>query len=167
MTTSTLNFEQIFRKYRPGLLAFANSILNNIDDAEEVIHDVFIAFWNQGSLRDIEESGVKSYLFTSVKNRSLNHIKKAKLNYTDLPEYVDFVDLSPNVLREIEGREVEQRIHKIIDELPEKCRQIFIMSRVYELSHKEIATILEVSPKTVENQVGLALKFIRKYFIQS
>lgn len=164
MTTSSLNFEQIFRKYRPGLLAFANSILNNLDDAEEVIHDVFIAFWNQGSLRDIEESGVKSYLFTSVKNRSLNHIKKAKLNYTDLPDYVDFIDLSPNALREIEGREAEQRIYKIIDELPEKCRQIFIMSRVYELSHKEIATILEVSPKTVENQVGLALKFIRKYF---
>jgi len=72
--------------------------------------------------------------------------------------------VSPNILREIEGREVEQKIHKIIDELPDKCRQIFIMSRVYELSHKEIATILEVSPKTVENQVGLALKFIRKYF---
>jgi RNA polymerase sigma-70 factor (ECF subfamily) len=165
LTKETLHLEQIFRKYRPGLVSFAMTLVHNIDDAEEIVHDVFLAYWNGGQYRDIQEGpALKSYLFTSVKNRSLNHLRRSKLVHNDLPEQDLYIDKSPGVTEQIVAKEAQERIALLIDRLPEKCRQIFIMSRTYELSHKEIAEILDITPKTVENQISIALKFMRHYF---
>lgn len=163
MTQDGLTFEELFRKFRPGLIAFATSIIGKSNDAEEIVHDVFIAIWNQNDNR-LESAGIKSYLFTSVKNRCLNFIKKAKLDYTDLTEDAPVFDSAVNAHSKLEAKETESKIHALIDMLPTKCKQIFLMSRMYELSYKEIALILDISPKTVENQISIALKFLKENY---
>jgi RNA polymerase sigma-70 factor, ECF subfamily len=165
LSKETHQLEHIFKKYRPGLVSFAITIVHNVDDAEEIVHDVFLSYWNGGSYRDIQEgAALKSYLFTSVKNRSLNHLRKSKVGFNDLPEDDLYVDNSPAVTEQIVAKEAQERLSYLIETLPEKCRQIFILSRTYELSHKEIAELLDISPKTVENQVAIALKYLRNYF---
>ncbi len=162
MSDSLTHFEEIFRKYRPGLVAFAVTIIHNSNEAEEVVHDVFISYWNGGEYRNIQnDAALKSYLFRAVKNRSLNQLRKAKVDYTDLPADESVISVSPSVIEELSTKEIKQKVHALIEQLPKKCRQIFIMSRTYEMSHKEIAEILNISTKTVENQIGIALKFLR------
>jgi RNA polymerase sigma-70 factor (ECF subfamily) len=156
-------FEQLFRKFRPGLVAFATSIIGRSNDAEELVHDVFIAIWNRES-NDLDPNGIKSYLFTSVKNRCLNFIKKSKLDVTDINEEAPVFDANVNAHTSMVAKESEKRIHLLIDQLPKKCKQVFLMSRIYELSYKEIAEILEITPKTVENQISIALKFLKENF---
>ena len=163
MAQDLATFELLFRKYRPGLVAFATSIIGRSNDAEEIVHDVFIAIWNRQA-DELDPGGVKSYLFTAVKNRCLNFIKKAKLDYTDLNDEVPVFDTNVNAHTHMVAKESEKRIHILIDQLPKKCKQIFLMSRVYELSYKEIAEILEITPKTVENQISIALKFLKENF---
>jgi RNA polymerase sigma-70 factor (ECF subfamily) len=156
-------FEQLFRKFRPGLVAFATSIIGRSNDAEELVHDVFIAIWNRES-NDLDPNGIKSYLFTSVKNRCLNFIKKSKLDVTDINDESPVFDANVNAHTSMVAKESEKRIHLLIDQLPKKCKQVFLMSRIYELSYKEIAEILEITPKTVENQISIALKFLKENF---
>lgn len=165
MSQDIHKLEQIFRKYRPGLVAFAITLVGNPDDAEEIVQDVFLAFWNGGQFREVQDgNSLKSYLFTSVKNKSLNHIRKSKVDYSDLPEDDLYMDSGATILEEISLKETQAKLTYLIEKLPEKCRQVFIMSRTYELSHKEIAQILDISPKTVENQVAIALKYLRQFF---
>jgi len=168
LSHSTQDFEVIFRQYHPGLLAFAQSILHNIEDAEEIVHDVFIGYWNEGKFRELQdENSLKGYLFRAVKNRSLNHIRKNKIETSDLPEDSSGIVLDPNVEQQLEVQEIHEKVNTLIDQLPKKCRQIFIMSRTYEMSHKEIGEIMDITPKTVENQISIALKFLRPYFNRS
>ena len=163
MAQDLVAFEQLFRKFRPGLVAFATSIIGRSNDAEELVHDVFIAIWNRES-NDLDPNGIKSYLFTSVKNRCLNFIKKSKLDVTDINEEAPVFDANVNAHTSMVAKESEKRIHLLIDQLPKKCKQVFLMSRIYELSYKEIAEILEITPKTVENQISIALKFLKENF---
>lgn len=165
MNQDNHQLETVFRKFRPGLVAYANTIVNNADDSEEIVHDVFLSYWNGGQFREIQdENSLKSYLFTSVRNRSLNHIRKSKVDYNDLPDNDIYLDTDPGIVETIAVKEIQEKINYLIDQLPTKCRQVFIMSRNYELSHKEIAELLDITPKTVENQISIALKFLRNYF---
>jgi len=96
----------------------------------------------------------------------LNFIKKSKLDYSDLSDDTPVFDAAVNVQTKLEAKEAEQKIHALIDMLPTKCRQIFLMSRIYELSYKEIAQVLDITPKTVENQISIALKFLKEHFLK-
>jgi RNA polymerase sigma-70 factor, ECF subfamily len=153
-------FESFYKRFRPGLVHFATGIVNNSDDAEEIVQDMFLAIWNKQDQLVIDET-LKNYMFTGVKNRCLNHIKKAKLPYADMPDDFAVASMDANVMDKLQARETEGKIQLLIEMLPNKCRQVFIFSRVHELSYKEIANMMDISPKTVENQIGLALKFLK------
>ena len=161
MNQSLEDFEKLYRRFRPGLVHFAAGIVSHRSDAEEIVQDMFMAVWARKEQLVFDDS-LKNYLFTGVKNRCLNHIKKAKLPFSDMPD--DFSAISPDagVLENLQAKETQQRIQILIDMLPNKCRQTFLLSRVHELSYKEIAAIMDITPKTVENQIGLALKFLKK-----
>ena len=88
-------------------------------------------------------------------------MRKSKVDFTDLPADESAISVSSTIIEEISRKEIQEKLHLLIEQLPKKCRQIFIMSRTYEMSHKEIAEILDISAKTVENQIGIALKFLR------
>lgn len=155
--------KEVYFKHRIALVAFANSILNNPNDAEEVVNDVFIQLWeNETSF--LKATNQRSFLYKMVKNRSLNQIRKSKIEWNEIDtERTDYY--LPTF--EIEREQTEKRIEFIISKLPTKCRQIFLMSRFDDLSHKEIAELMDVSPKTVENQIGIALKFLKNNLFPS
>jgi RNA polymerase sigma-70 factor (ECF subfamily) len=158
-------FEALFREYFPPLMSFARKILVDEDDAREVVHNVFINLWEKRQKIDLSTS-LKSYLFTSVHNRSLNVIRdRKKFSSEEVPETAGDWDVSA----QIESMELEEKINDAIKSLPEKCRQIFELNRFDGMKYGEIAMQLNISVKTVENQMSKALKILRdkllKYLI--
>jgi len=152
------NFERLFRDFFPPLMAFARKILGDEDDAREVVHQVFINLWEKRTEVDLSSS-LKSYLFTSVHNRSLNVIRdRKKFSSEEVPEVAGEWDVSA----QIESMELEEKIRESIASLPEKCREIFELNRFSGLKYSEIASQLGISVKTVENQMTKALKILRE-----
>lgn len=157
------SFESVYKQYRPALLHFSMAITKNMADAEEVVNDVFMAIWERRA--DIlAEDGLKSYLFRAVKNRCLNKIKRDRLPFDSMPSNMPVPSKENTILQNMEARETEARLQVLIDRLPNKCKQVFLFSRKHEMSYKEIADLMDISPKTVENQIGLALKFLKENF---
>lgn len=155
-------FEKLFREFFPPLLSFARKILVDEDDAREVVHQVFINLWEKRDKIDLSTS-LKSYLFTSVHNRSLNVIRdRKKFSLEEVPEMAGEWDVST----QIESMELEEKINEAIASLPEKCRQIFELNRFDGLKYSEIAIQLNISVKTVENQMSKALKILREKLLK-
>jgi len=155
-------FEKLFREYFPPLMSFARKILVDEDDAREVVHKVFINLWEKREKIDLSTS-LKSYLFTSVHNRSLNVIRdRKKFSSEEVPEMAGEWDVST----QIESMELEEKINEAIESLPEKCRQIFKLNRFDGLKYSEIAIQLNISVKTVENQMSKALKILREKLLK-
>lgn len=151
-------FEKLFKDYFTALMAFSRRILGDEDDAREVVHQVFIKLWERRNEIDLSTS-LKSYLFTAVNNRSLNMIRdRKKFSFDEVPEQVGEWDVSA----ELESMELEEKIRGVIKTLPERCRVIFELNRFDGLSYKEIAVQLDISVKTVENQMTKALKILRE-----
>lgn len=154
-------FEEIFRKYYQSLCNYANSILKEMDEAEEVVQNLFLSIWEKRSDLEISVS-LKSYLYRAVHNHCLNRIKHLKVREEYQQYAVNFYDASyESVSQTVMKNELEIKIEEAIKKLPEQCRLIFRMSRFEELKYHEIAEQLELSPKTVENQIGKALKILR------
>lgn len=154
-------FEETFRKYYQSLCNYANSILKETDEAEEVVQNLFLSIWEKRSDLEISIS-LKSYLYRAVHNHCLNRIKHLKVREEYQQYAVNFYDASyESVGQTVIKNELETKIEEAIRKLPEQCRLIFRMSRFEELKYHEIAEQLELSPKTVENQIGKALKILR------
>lgn len=152
------SFEELFRSFFPPLMVFAKKILVDEDDAREVVHLVFISVWEKRQEIDLSTS-LKSYLFTSVHNRSLNVIRdRKKFSSAQVPDVAGDWDVSSV----IESMELEEKIMEVIGSLPEKCREVFELNRFEGLKYSEIAERLKISPKTVENQMSKALKILRE-----
>jgi len=162
------NLEKLFREFQPMLVGFAYKYVKNSEDAKGIVQEVFVSVWkNRGHLE--MTSKLKSYLFTATKNKALNFLDKRKV-YTvsmdanaeeDRPN-IQVKDDNSIASEEMELAELQAVIKSEIEKLPPKCQRIFVLSREEQLSYKEIAAKLEVSTKTVENQIGIALKRIRK-----
>ena len=154
-------FEETFRKYYQSLCNYANSILKEMDEAEEVVQNLFMSVWEKRSDLEINIS-LKSYLYRAVHNHCLNRIKHLKVREEYQQYATNFYDASyESVSQTVMKNELETKIEEAIRKLPEQCRLIFRMSRFEELKYHEIAEQLEISPKTVENQIGKALKILR------
>jgi len=131
------------------------------DSAREIVQEVFINLWNQRASINSEKP-VKSYLYTSVRNRSLNWIRDHK-KYRSYVLDIEIEDRETNFERDhLEAEEIRRRISRAMDKLPERCREIFEMSRFEELKYKEIAEKLGLSIKTIEVQMSKALKILRR-----
>ncbi len=155
------SFEELFRLHYTELCRYALKLTRNEEVAEEVVQEVFINFWERREEININYS-VKSYLVASVRNRSINYLKlqlpkelkKEELN--DLNERIDYSDTT-----QIEYKELYGIVQTAINLLPERCKAIFILSREEGLTYQEIADQLDLSLKTVENQMSIALKKLR------
>ncbi|MFV0592045.1 MAG: RNA polymerase sigma-70 factor [Draconibacterium sp.] len=154
----TKAFSELFDKYYSPLCFFANKYLSDLDLSRSLVQEVFVDLWVRHEKLNIRFSP-KSYLYHSVKNRSIDYLRKEKKTTSvsrpiETAESVPFRDL-------MEEAELNNRINLAIQQLPEKCRQVFVLCRFDGLKYSEIAEKLNISLKTVEMQMGIALKKLR------
>jgi RNA polymerase sigma-70 factor, ECF subfamily len=154
--------KDLFKTYYSPLVKLVYRMLKNVEASEDIVQDVFVKVWNNRENLDHNKS-IKSYLYRSAINTALNYIEKNKRSapITKIEAVID--KHKGNTTEEkINYKELEFRVSAAIDTLPPKCKAIFVMSRYDELSYKEIAESLELSIKTVENQIGKALGILRE-----
>lgn len=156
------SFEMLFKSHYSTLCRFAESYLKDPEEAEEVVQAAFIGFWEKRESISIDTS-LKAYLYRSVRNACLNELKRQKVRKL----HANQVALEGEPESEASDRiamkkELEVKIQEAMLRLPEQCRLIFQMSRFEELKYKEIADQLGISVKTVENQMGKALRIMRE-----
>ncbi|MBN1791239.1 MAG: RNA polymerase sigma-70 factor [Bacteroidales bacterium] len=155
-------FEILFREHFTGLCYFARKYTGDLDSAKEIVHNVFLRIWENRS--DFEwEKPAKSYLFTSVYNRSLNHIRdNRKLIREEDFQTLHLIADESAYSENLKTAELENRIKQTLQRLPEKCRQVFELSRFEQKKYSEIAMQLNISVKTVETQMSKALHVLRE-----
>lgn len=154
-------FELFYKQNYEGLMRFAKFYLKDDQGAHEVVQEVFINIWNVSPNNEAQLTS--AYVYTSVKNRSFNYLRDKKLNYSFEDDAVEAIsDSALNPIEILEFKNLKNSINEAIIALPERCKLIFLLKRREQMSHKQIASLLEISEKTIENQMTKALKLIRK-----
>jgi RNA polymerase sigma-70 factor, ECF subfamily len=154
-------FKTIYSKYYVFLCAVATDVLGSSDDCKDVVQEVFLGIWKRRQ-HWRPEGPLKPYLYRSVYNRALNYINKEKSKKRVLDHYsISRADSPDQPIYELEIKELSQEMWKVIKQLPKRRYLIFILHKVHGLKYKEVADTLGISIKTVDNQMGLALKFLR------
>lgn len=153
-------FEHLFKTHFKGLHGYACVLLKDTHLAEEIVQNVFVRLYEKSASIRIETT-LEGYLYRSVYYECLNHRKHEKVRSVHRAYAARQQEqFSP----EPEGgahRTLEERLHKALEELPEHCRTVFQLSRFEGLKYQEIARHLGISVKTVENQMGKALRILR------
>ncbi|MCB0572898.1 MAG: RNA polymerase sigma-70 factor [Phaeodactylibacter sp.] len=154
--------ERLFQQYYTALVAYANGQLRSSEDAREVVQDVFISLWKNRESLD-PEGNIRAYLYVSARNRCISHLRRKQLPGAPLELLQhSLADEQHGIEAEIEAAELQAAIYEEVEQLPDKCREIFLLSRREGLSYSQVAEQLGLSVKTVENQIGIALKRIRR-----
>ena len=161
-------FEEIFFRYHGRLVMFARKFTGDLSAAQDLVQDAFLALWEKSETITIHDSP-KAYLFQAVRNKALNYnrhlqVKQAvredlisKIETAEKAFFSDFNDPFYSLLEQ----EMEQKITILIDSMPEKCREVFKMSRQDHLKNKEIADKMGISVKMVEKYISKALLVLR------
>ena len=158
-------FEHVFKTHFKRLHAYAFTILRDETEAEEIVQQVFFKLWERSENLSLTGS-VSAYLYRAVHNESLNYIKHQKVRSNhQLHIAYSMKNEVEHPAKKVMAGELEKKIHTALNELPEQCRTIFQMSRFDELKYREIADKLGISVKTVENQMGKALKLLREKLV--
>ncbi len=157
-----LAYEILFRKFYSALCNYSYKIVKDMDTAEEIIQDLFFNIWEKRHELVIETS-VKSYLYKSAYNKSILFLRHKSVT----EKYENYVKSSglitePDASEELSLKELTEVIDRTLDELPEQSRKIFSLSRFEGLKYHEIAEKLSLSVKTIEANMGRALKLFRK-----
>lgn len=158
---NTTAFQELFNLYCQQLINFSRNYVKDKQIAENVVQDVFVSVWQNRTNLDPSKM-IKAYLFTAVKNNSLKHLRQLNIASTGIDDNIKIVSDEVRPDKKFDEKEMELKIHQAIDELPEKCMEIFKMNRFENLKYAEIAVILDISVKTVETQMGRALKKLRE-----
>lgn len=159
-------FEQVFKEYYKALHAYASSLLRDEANAEEMVQQVFFKLWDRAGNLQIAGS-IAAYLYRAVHNECLNFLKhqkvKAKHQLHVAYRAREAERSSADVFAD---PDLQKKIQEAMDSLPEQCRTIFQMSRFEDLKYREIAERMQLSVKTVENQMGKALKIMRARLVE-
>lgn len=154
-------FETVFKDYYGRLCNYANTYINNMIEAEEMVQGTFLILWEKHEMIDIHTS-LKSYLYRSVHNNCINHVKHLQVRRNHHDEYLHYADIEyEQVSNDLIGKELEQKINSVVDSLPPQCQAVFKLSRFENLTYNEIAEKMGLSVKTIENHMIKALKTLR------
>ncbi len=152
-------FNEIYRRYWGDMFRSAYNILREKDDCMDIVQEIFVWLWeHRHTVRIIS---IRSYLLAAVKFKVANYIQKGKVRASFFDQLETMEEPQEWMSERIEVKELMTIITQFIDELPDKCRNIFVLSRQEQLSNKEIADRLNLSVKTVENQMTIALRKLR------
>lgn len=157
MSSAISQFEELFRSNYKSLCGVANGILRNKDAAKDIVQEVFEKFWKRHEELLLIENK-KGYLFRATTNACINYLESNKniVRFDDVN-----INLSVNPNENMTIHQLEKEIQAALAKLPPKCKAIFVLSRFEEMKYKEIAEHLDISIKTVENQMGIALQRMR------
>lgn len=154
-------FDFFFNYYYPGLCVYAQKMISlPEEEARDIVQDVFVKFWNDCKKLDIQFS-IRSYLFVAVKNKCFDVLRKKNRNIK-VQEISNEYDIADEAFETYILSELETLFNKSLTKLPERCREVFELSRLHGLKNREIATKLNLSEKTVENQITKALHILRE-----
>lgn len=158
-----LAFKELFNRFQPALKKFAFSISHSIQEAEEAVDDVFMRVWMKRKTLD-HIHNLKLYLYIATRNFSINQVKSHRqfqpLQIEDLRTDIEAITADPQQL--MISRELEIRLLEAVNSLPPQCKTIFKLVKEDGLKQKEVAELLHLQPKTVENQIAIALKKIAR-----
>lgn len=160
-TNDGVAMELLFKKYYVFLCQAVARILIDEHSAEDIVQEVLFEVWKKRFDLNINIS-LKAYLRRAAVNKTLNHIRDRKMRWDDEDKLASIPNNSNNIAVEMEGRDLEKAIHSAIDQLPERCRVVFSLSRFEEMSYQQIADSLGISIKTVENQMTKALRLLKE-----
>lgn len=150
----------IFRKYYSFLCKSVYRIIPDTQITEDLAQEVFYGLWKKREQLKINTS-LKAYLKRAALNKALNYIRDQKIDFRNAPAKEELVSKQDSVVQELAADNLQQEIDAAIDNLPERCRLVFVLSRFEELSYRQISEQLGISMKTVENQISKALKSLR------
>ncbi|MDR3693005.1 RNA polymerase sigma-70 factor [Mucilaginibacter sp.] len=155
-------FAEIYRRYAESLAGFAASKLFNLDDARDILQDMFVKLWESREQLHIT-SNLQSYLYAIIRHRIIDKIRK---NITR-EEYASALQslaafFQPGSDKQLEAKEMQQAIQHSLNQLPARVKEIYKLSREEGLSNPEIAQKLNLSEQTVKNQLSTALRHLRK-----
>jgi RNA polymerase sigma-70 factor (ECF subfamily) len=152
-------FRSIFMKYYPKIKYFIAHIIKSETIAEELSQDIFLRIWeNREDMLKIRS--FNAYMYRTAKNSALNYLEHKFVEESYIANYSQHMIINPE--GELDAKELEFLVQLAVGRMPEQRRKIYIMSRVENLEKEEIAEKLKLTKKTVENQLSLALKDIRK-----
>jgi len=155
------SLEELFNYYYPRLYDFSKSFLKLEQGIDDILQEVFIRIWH--NRKKISDPGTfNSFIFTITRNLLLNELR-SRLNQNNLKEEIRRLSIAQEYTNsgEPDYNDFKNRIDQIISELPERQKEVFILSRTEGLSHKEIARKLEITTKTVEYHISLAIKSLK------
>jgi RNA polymerase sigma-70 factor (ECF subfamily) len=153
------SFKKIFNEYYSPLCNYALKITNNKEEAEDIVIDLFANFWESNTLERIEN--IERYLLRSVKFKSIDYLRKST-KYKSIKIF-DIKDQISEFTNDFAEAEIDSLLAYFSSKLPTKTRQVFLLSRRSGKSYRQIAEELKISIKTVEAQMGRALKLMRTY----
>lgn len=156
-------YKELFYLFHPPLLQFAHSFVRSFEMAEEIVSDVFIRVWERrAQLQDIDNLAV--YLYVSTRNTALKylvrHQKRASISLDSLKIELESPHHDPEKI--LLNAELTKRVKEAVDQLPPRCKMVYKLIREDGLRYKEVAEILNISIKTIDNQLAIALKKIGK-----
>lgn len=154
-------FDTIFRTWYAPLVRAAEAMLRDRAAAEEVVQEMMLALWRRRETLEVDES-LRAYLYRATRNRALNHLRRQRVEQRGEPYVADRGAAAPIADAALGERELAEAIRDAVGSLPPRCREVFELSRAHGLTYAEIATTLEISVKTVEVQMGKALRVLRE-----
>lgn len=158
-------FRQLFDAFYERLYAFAAGIVGSKDTAREVVHDVFLKIWERHDDWEIRRS-LQAYLYQATRNQALNYAKRHDRRHAHEATMDDRLKPVRKTRRtpedELRLTELAESIWSAIDDLPERRRTTFVLHRQHDMTYAEVAEVMGVSKKTVEHQMGKALKTLRE-----
>ena len=162
-------FESVFKFWYEPLVHFADEYIFDLESARNIVQNIFMRLWEKHTLVD-PDSNLKSYLYMATRNACLSHMRHLRVEtayFEKSLRNVDNLQLNYDALEElnidqIDFSQLEKLIRETIDSLPERCREVFIMSRYQEMKNKEIALKLDITVKAVEANITRALAKLRE-----
>jgi RNA polymerase sigma-70 factor (ECF subfamily) len=155
------DFDKIYVSYYPRLIRFAREYVISEEDAENIVQDIFLFLWEKRNVLNIEVS-LMSYMFSLVKHRCLDYLRHANV----VDDYRKELSLKLSSLEQLDSSipsddNIEEAITCAINKLPERCRDVFLKCKMEGKKYREIASEMNISVNTVENQMSIALKKLR------
>lgn len=155
-------FETLFRQHYRQLCSYAYTFLKDVVSSEDIVQEVFIKIWENQKM-NIGNDNLKFYLFTAVRNNCLTRLQKNKKGFLEELKDEDNYDEIRLRIDDEKTTNPKTLIAKALDQLPPKCREVFLLSRISGLTYQQVADSLGISVKTVENQMGKAIRLLKVF----